>query len=241
MSTAKWQNIADSKKFFSGRVFNKHNYFFNLSWILLKSKSVRYTWTGFELGSRLAVIRGPGSLQPTMSSVMREPGRRAGGILHTATPSPNLADQLILLGREDYPHLLQFRFSKATKFETISHLIWRLLSKYQIILILESFFLDILILCLLTSTFGHPHPPTSLLTQSRNFILYDNSKKIIPCEISKCKRGSASLAKEEGFCYCCAAASPAKASTLARGRRAPVNSGCTARRGCGAHAAQRPK
>ena len=80
MSTAKWQNIADSKKFFSGRVFNKHNYFFNLSWILLKSKSVRYTWTGFELGSRLAVIRGPGSLQPTMSSVMREPGRRAGGI-----------------------------------------------------------------------------------------------------------------------------------------------------------------
>ena len=79
--------------------------------------------------------------------------------------------------------------------------------------------MDILILCLLTSTFGHPHPPTSLLTQSRNFILYDNSKKIIPCEISKCKRGSTALAKEEGFCYCCAAASPAKASTLAVGAR----------------------
>ena len=70
-----------------------------------------------------------------------------------------------------------------------------------------------------------------------NFILYDNSNKIVLCEISKCKRGSAALAKEEGFCYCCAAASPAKASTLARGRRAPVNSGCTARRAAAAGAA----
>ena len=52
-----------------------------------------------------------------------------------------------------------------------------------------------------------------------NFILYDNSNKIVLCEISKCKHGSAALAKEEGFCYCCAAASPAKASTLAVGAR----------------------
>ena len=66
-----------------------------------------------------------------------------------------------------------------------------------------------------------------------NFILYDNSNKIVLCEISKCKRGSAALAKEEGFCYCCAAASPAKASRLAVG--APVNSGCRARP-CGAEA-----